>query len=46
MATDAAAAAGASAADIAAVTASMTNYGYDQLEIDNIISQFFSNGGK
>ena len=46
MATDAAAAAGASAADIAAVTASMTNYGYDQLEIDNIISQFFSNGGR
>ena len=46
MATDAAAAAGASAADIAAVTASMTNYGYDQSEIDNIISQFFSNGGR
>ena len=46
MATDAATAAGASAEDIAAVTASMTNYGYDQLEIDNIISQFFSNGGR
>ena len=46
MATDAAAAAGASAEDIAAVTASMTNYGYDQSEIDNIISQFFSNGGR
>jgi len=46
MATDAATAAGASAADIAAVTASMTNYGYDQLEIDDIISQFFSKGGR
>jgi len=46
MATDAATAAGASAEDIAAVTASMTNYGYDQSEIDNIISQFFSNGGR
>ena len=42
----AAAAAGASQEMIDAVTSSMNAYGYTQAEIDNIVSQYFADGGR
>ena len=46
IAEDAAKAAGADQEMIDAVTSSMGAYGYDQTEIDNILSQYFANGGR
>ena len=46
IAEDAARAAGADQEMIDAVTSSMGAYGYDQTEIDNILSQYFANGGR
>jgi len=46
IATDAAKQAGADQSMIDAVTSSMGAYNYTQEEIDNILSQFFSNGGR